>query len=354
MSIVTAGSDVSQLSIAPFDGNSASWDRFVAESDDGTHCHLSAWRTLLADVFGLQPRYYVATDDAGQIAGLLPLVRMRTLRGHHLISLPFINYGGPIGSVSARRLLAKHAIDDARTSNAHHLELRAQDPVVEAGLSDGRPKVTSLLELPKTADQLWREGFSAKLRSQIRRPQKQGMMVRFGPREVTAFYEVFSRNMRDLGTPVQPRSFFERLIPTFGEQVVFGVVYEGDTPVAAGCGFVWRGEFEMNWASSLRAYNRHAPNMLLYWSFMETMIERGVRSFNFGRCTPGSSTHQFKKQWGGRDVPLAWAQWSRVPQPRIPARESRLAHLAPAVWRHLPLWAANRLGPTLARRIPAF
>src|SRR2546427_12313808 len=64
---------------------------------------------------------------------------------------------------------------------------------------------------------------------------------------------------------------------------------------------VWRDEFELTWVSSLREHDSKMPNMLLYWSFMEQMIARGVRVFNFGRCTPGGGTHQFKHQWGGVD-----------------------------------------------------
>src|SRR5690606_39786963 len=63
-------------------------------------------------------------------------------------------------------------------------------------------------------------------------------------------------------------------------------------------------------SSSLREYNWKAPNMLLYWSFREELSRRGVGVFNCGRCTPGGGTHRFKLQWGGRDEPLCWGQWS--------------------------------------------
>src|SRR5256886_3734466 len=159
-----------------------------------------------------------------------------------------------------------------------------------------------------SGEAVWR-AFPAKLRSQIRRPQRDGLDARFGVAELPAFYEVFARNMRSLGTPVLPRAFFERLSRAFGGLVVFGTVYRRAEPVAAGCGFVWHGEFEMTWASSLREPSRSAPNMLLYWAVMGQMIARGVRGLDFGRCTAGSGTHRFKRQWGGVDVALPWLQW---------------------------------------------
>ena len=222
---------------------------------------------------------------------------------------------------------------------------------MESGLRLSQRKLTVRLELPPAAEDLWR-AFDPKLRSQIRRPQRDGLVARFGPDQVDAFYDVFARNMRSLGTPVLPRAFFTRLAAIFAGLIVFGAVYRSGQPVAAGCGFVWRDEFEMTWASSLREYSRSAPNMLLYWSFIEQMIARGVRVFDFGRCTPGSGTHRFKQQWGGADVALPWLQWSPRNVAATPSPERPTYRLAAAVWRRLPLGVTNRIGPFLARRLP--
>ena len=110
----------------------------------------------------------------------------------------------------------------------------------------------------------------------------------------------------------------------------------------------------MTWASALREFNRSAPNMMLYWCFMEAMIARGVRVFNFGRCTPDGGTHRFKKQWQGRDIPLCWMQWTRKPAVDTGAEPSGALRVASAAWQRLPLPIANRLGPMVARRLPQY
>jgi FemAB-related protein (PEP-CTERM system-associated) len=332
----------------------AAWNSFIAETEGGTFCHLSGWRELLADTLGAECLYRVALDSEGRYAGVLPLARVRSrLFGHYLVSLPYLNYGGPIGRPAALQVLADWAAGEARRSGADLLELRRRQGAPLAGeLQLRQRKITVILDLPETAEVLWNKGFSSKLRSQIRRPRKEGMIATFGADQVDAFYEVFSRNMRDLGTPVLPRRFFEGLPRLFPKQVVFGAVYHGEQPVAAGCGFLWGKEFEMTWASSLREYKSKAPNMLLYWSFMEEMIRAGARTFNFGRCTPGEGTHHFKLQWGGRDLPLPWAQWSPRGLSATPSPDQPVFQLATAVWRRMPLEIANRVGPVLARRIP--
>jgi hypothetical protein len=190
------------------------------------------------------------------------------------------------------------------------------------------------------------------VRSQIKRPQKEGLEVRTGPGECNAFYEVFARHMRTLGTPVMPRRWFEMIVQTLPEAVQFVVVYDRTVPVAGGCGFSWRDSCEITWASARREWNRVAPNMLLYWAFLQEAVARGAVQFDFGRCTPGSSTHAFKRQWGGDDVPLAWGQWRARGVAATPSPDRGIFPLATACWRRLPLALTNRLGPSLARCLP--
>ena len=339
------------ISVALLDGQLSAWDALAASDPGSTFCHLAGWRDVMADALGHECLYTVAVDDAGEWCGILPLVRVRSaLFGHYLVSLPFLNAGGPLGTAEAVAALIDHSQGLAHRLAVDLLELRARHRVASS-LRVSERKITVRLDLPATVDALWR-AFPAKLRSQIRRPKKEGLETRFGADQVEAFYEVFARNMRSLGTPVLPRAFFERVAARLGGLVVFGAVYRGAQPVAAGCGFVWRDEFEMTWAASLREYSRLAPNMLLYASFMERMIAQGVRVFDFGRCTPGGGTHHFKQQWGGVDLPLPWLQWSRRDVAATPSPDRPAYRLAAAVWRRLPLAVTNRIGPLLACQLP--
>jgi FemAB-related protein (PEP-CTERM system-associated) len=338
--------------VAAFEGTPERWDRAVESLDGATFCHLVGWREVMADALGHECLYRVAVDEHGAWHGVLPLVHVQSrIFGSYLLSMPFLNYGGPLGSEPARQALAEDSVTHARNRGVRLLEHRVRHRPLE-GLRTSDRKVTVTLPLPETVELLWQQTFRAKLRSQIRRPQKEGMAARFGADQVEPFYEVFAVNMRDLGTPVLPRTFFERVARTFPSEAIFGAVYAGERPVAAGCGFLWKGEFEMTWASSLRAFNRSAPNMLLYASFMEEMIRRGARLFNFGRCTPGVGTHRFKLQWGGTDEPLPWAQWAPGAVEATPSPERPVFRLATRAWQRLPLAVANRAGPWLARQLP--
>lgn len=330
------------------------WDAFVRSRPDWTHFHLSGWREVLERTFGHECLWLEDRDDDGALTGVLPLVRVKSpWFGHFLVSMPFLNYGGPLGPAGSVCRLAARAVELADRDRVRLLELRSRTPL-DIDLPVSNRKVTVLLDLPAgDPDLLW-QAFPAKLRSQIRRPRKEGAVVRFGPDQLAPFYDVFSRNMRDLGTPALPRRLFENIRDVFPDSASFGCVYMDDVPVAAGAGFRWGREFELTWASSLRDYNRKAPNMLLYWGLMERGIKEGTELFNFGRCTPGGGTHRFKLQWGGRDETLWWYHHSpRGSAAATPTPDANGAYaLGARLWSALPLAVANRLGPAIARSIP--
>ena len=346
------GHDTQALRVEPFDGPPSEWDGVVEAFEGSTFCHLGAWRGMMTEVLGHALHYRVAMDGAGRVQGALPMVRVRSrLFGDYLVSMPFLSYGGPLGTEEARALLAREAAREALELGVDLLELRSRTPV-PGTLRTSERKVTVLLDLPDRSETLWEKGLPGKVRSQVRRPMKEGMEARFGVELLEPYYQVFTHTMRSLGTPVLPKQFFREVAVGMGEQVLVGVVFWKDRPVAAGCGFLWNGEVEITWAGALRDVSRMAPNMLLYWSFMEEAIRRGARTFNFGRCSPGSGTHRFKLQWGGKDHSLPWAQWSPGAVTATPTPTGRKYQLATAIWQRLPLAATNRLGPMISRNLP--
>lgn len=340
------------FAVGPFAGEAGEWDSFVRSQVSWSHFHLFGWKSAIERAFGHEC-IYLAARDGGKLAGILPLVRVKSLLfGHFLVSMPFVNYGGPLGSAEAIDALVRSASLLAQRDRVRLLELRCRREQSVA-LDVSHRKVTVVLDIPSGGSAaLWKK-LDPKLRSQIRRPQKEGVTVRFGIDELEPFFGVFARHMRDLGTPTQPLAFFRVLAAQFPEDIWFGCAYLDGKPIAGGCGFRWQNEYEMTWASALQEYKRIAPNMLLYWSFLERAADDGVQVFNFGRCTPGSGTHRFKLQWGTREEQLWWYQ-RRASADAIgtPSPNDNGLSWGPRLWKHLPERVATALGPRIVRYIP--
>lgn len=342
---------MSDLVVGPFAGLPAEWNDFARRQPGSTLCHEHAWCSVITDAFGHECHWLAARDRAGGLRGILPLVRVRSVVfGDYLVSMPFLNYGGPLGEGDAVAALAAAAVEMAKRLRVDLLELRSRVEL-PLELAVSHRKITVVLDLPSSSEALM-QSFPAKLRSQIRRPAREGLSVRFGVDQLKPFYSVFSRHMHHLGTPVLPFKFFETMTAAL-PGIWIGCGYFGEEPVTCGAGFGWNHEFEMTWASSLAGHNRTAPNMGLYWAFLARSIEAGFTRFNFGRCTPNGGTHRFKQQWGGRDEPLWWYQYPADGGARAtPSPDSGAFAWGPRLWRRLPLGLANRLGPHIVRSIP--
>lgn len=329
------------------------WDQFVQGTPGGTIYHQLAWRRIFTTEFGWDS-HYLAAREGSTFEGILPLVRLTSrLFGDFLVSLPYVNYGGVVArTTAAADALLGAATDLAQSLGVSHLELREQIP--RSGTWPVRTdKVCMWANLQPDSDQQWRQ-LPSKLRSQIRRPQKDGATARVGGAELlTDFYAVFARNMRDLGTPVYSRSFFATIARELPEHVEVVVADVGGTAVAAGILIHSAGRTEIPWASSLRSANRLGVNMLLYWTALKRAVERGSTVFDFGRSTVDSGTYHFKRQWGAEPVPMYWHYWLRDggELPRLNPSNPKYA-LAIAAWQRLPVWLASALGPHIVRNLP--
>jgi len=331
-----------------------SWDRFVLDHPMGTGYQLMGWRRVMERAFGHRTFYLMARDEQGQVRGVLPLVFVSSrLVGRFLVSMPFVNYGGVLpDSFDAQRALLTAAVELATKLRATHIELRHQH-LLQLDWTSKQHKVSMRLDLPREPETLMKR-FPSKLRSQIRRAMKEDLTVRIeGVEILDDFYRVFARNMRDLGTPVYGRRFFETILEVFPKDARICAVYLRREPVAAGLLYGFQNTLEIPWASSDRRYNRLSANMLLYSSALDYACREGYEVFDFGRSTPHSGTYRFKEQWGARPVPLYWYHWSRDGRP-VPDVSPANAQYDRAiqVWKRLPVSLTRLIGPSIVRNIP--
>src|SRR5882672_4397116 len=118
------------LAVERFGDSAAEWDTFVRFAERGTHCHLFGWKSVIERVLGHECFYLAARASDGRIDGVLPLVRVSSrMFGSYLVSMPFLNYGGALGSDRAVQALVARAIEIDKSGNIELLELRSRTPL---------------------------------------------------------------------------------------------------------------------------------------------------------------------------------------------------------------------------------
>lgn len=319
------------------------------------------WLQVLREALGHRPFCLVACDRPGShdsserqtYLTILPLAHVRSpLFGSRLVSLPYVNYGGALGRPENASGLIREAVLLAERLGVRYLELRHDRPVEHSALPQAvTDKVHMRLALPDTVEALWKS-LSPKVRNQIRKSEKLGLVVEWGREEfLTDFYRVFCHNMRDLGTPVFPRKLFAGILRAFPEAEI-AIVRLNHRTLAAGIVLHGSGVTEVPSASSLRKWNWTCANMGLYWAMLKRSIERGQAEFDFGRSTLESSTYRFKKQWGAQPHPAHWQYHVFRGSARDLRPDNPRFRFATAVWRRLPVWLTRCLGPWIVKGIP--
>ncbi len=330
------------------------WDSYVQDHLSSSNYHRYGWRDVIENSFNHQCFYLAAKNNAGYIEGVLPLVLMQSrIFGRFLISLPFFNYGGVLcDRQEIGDALLAEAVNLQKQLGAEYTELRHTEHWA-GDLPTKQYKVAMILDLAKDKDTQW-QGFNAKVRNQVRKAEKSGLVVRVGAQELLAdFYTVFVRNMRDLGTPVYAQKFFSEILQVFPDHTRIISLYLKGKPVAAGLISWFRDTLEIPWASSIRTYNPLSPNNLLYWTALQFALSRGFKRFDFGRSTPGEGTYKFKKQWGAMPIQLNW-QYLLPDGASLPELNTKNPkyELAIKLWRKLPLPVTRILGPQIVKNIP--
>ena len=323
-------------------------DSFVADHPEAELFHRPGWTRAIERGTGQAARYLVAEDPAGRLTGLLPLTRIRSpIFGSAMVSTGFGVGGGIVaGTGMAVEALAAAAWSRAERENCASVTLRG------GRLPDGWRREEGvyagfLRDLPASEDAIL-QSIPRKQRAEVRRSLALGLEVSRGRDRASLddHYRVYSESVRNLGTPVFPRSLFEAMAREWGEDCGILTISSGGKPVASVFSLYFKGIVHPYWGGGTREARPLRANDLLYYSLMLDSAARGCTGFDFGRSKAGSGAWAFKKNWGFAPRPLAYATKGagRDINPASPRYR-----LQTAAWRRLPLAVANRLGPFLAR-----
>lgn len=350
MSVTGNGVPATGLRLLPLDETRADeWDSFVFSSPQGSFFHRAGWRTIFRTIFRLEPHYILAERE-GRVVGVLPLVHQKSLLfGNALISIPFCVEGGPIAADDeTRAALDKAAIALMRETGASSLEFRSRKASREGWAS--RKNLYATFSRPLSEND--EENLKAIPRKQraVVRKTLQGSLRSEIDHDARRLFRVYSESVRNLGTPVFPRKYFEALLSEFGKDCDIVTIIDGNEPVSAVMNFYFRDTVLPYYGGGTAAARRNGANDFLYWETMRRAVARGYRRFDFGRSKAGTGAFAFKKNWGFEPEWLEYEFYLK-PGTAMPEKNPNNPKFAPLIeiWKRLPLPIANLIGPYLVR-----
>jgi FemAB-related protein (PEP-CTERM system-associated) len=313
-------------------------DAFVDAHPDATPFHTRAWIDAVAKGAGQKAHMLICGDP---IRGVLPLNEIHSqLFGRALVSSGFA-VGGGILCEEAEELA------DAVWQLAGQLSC----PTVElrGGIlpSDWETDHTTYLNFSRDLakdDESELLAIPRKQRAEVRKALDNSLTIDLG--DADAHYAVYAESVRNLGTPVFPKSLFAAVLEAMDADVL--TVRKDGVPLASVFSLYWRGTVMPYWGGGTAAARAFRANDMMYFALMNHARQRGCTRFDFGRSKAGTGAAAFKHNWGFEGVPLAYAKRSagkaRSLNP-LDLQYSRKVQL----WQKLPLPIANMLGPMIAR-----
>ena len=328
------------------------WGQYLGQHADATVLHEPRWGRVMLQAYASRP-YYLTARRGDKTVGVLQLVHQKSLMfGSYLCGMPYFDGAGILADdAGARESLTREAESLRKRVGAGWVEIRQFGPIGDS-LPARTDKVTMWLPLQTGSQAMW-EFLKTKVRTKVRKSQKMGLTVLEGQGELLEdFFEIYSRAMRDLGSPPHSRRFFQLIVEEFGPAVKLFSVRSEHLLLAASLTLVDRQGFHVPWSGSDRRYSELSANRLMYWSMLASACDSGSKLFDFGRSTRGSGTYEFKKEWGAQEVQLYWHYL--LPPGRQPPDlrpDSAKYRMMVACWRRLPLGLARFLGPRIIGKL---
>ncbi|MEE4350232.1 MAG: FemAB family XrtA/PEP-CTERM system-associated protein [Pacificimonas sp.] len=334
--------------------DSAPYDAYVERSEGATPFHRRAWGEAIAAATG-HGQHHLTALRAGVPAGVLPLTEVRSrLFGRSLVSNGFAVGGGPLADdAEALAALDAAAVDLAKGGGIDVVEYRSSDERHDGFAEKDGVYAGFVREiLPAEDDNL--KAIPRKQRAEVRKAIKGDLTAKIGSDAEArrGHWRMYSESVRNLGTPVFPKSLFAEVLDRFGEDADILTVYSDGEPVTSVLSVYHAGTVYPYWGGGTFDARRLKANEYMYWMLMDHARQRGCTRFDFGRSKVGTGPYAYKKNWGFEPEPLTYEYklLNGADMPDLNPNNPKFA-LMTKVWAKLPLAAANIVGPYISRNL---
>ncbi|MEF3304685.1 GNAT family N-acetyltransferase [Paenibacillus sp. GYB003] len=332
------------------------WDRLARER--GTVFHTTAFRDVLIRSFGYDCLYHAVVEGDHRVRALIPLVAGRNLGLRKVaVSLPFANYTDICADDAEALRFAIDSVpaikDEARLG---YVELRLKDQSVggRTGWSASAHNYTFKLPLEGGEERVLALSTGSN-RNHVRKAYKNDWFdVSFDAGRLEAFYRIYVRRMKQLGSPAPDIRFFRAFFELMPEHAHLLTVLDKQSGSVAGGMLLLTSPGNSTvyypYGANLIEYNSKYLNNFMYWEAAKFAMRGGFGHLDLGRSPAGSGTYRYKEQWGAKPEPLEYSVFDGGAGKSGPPDKESLGFFV-ELWKKTPKFVTDAAGKRLIKYI---
>lgn len=295
------------------------WESLWSQDPHATLFLHPRWSTALLRVNPrFQPHYLIALES-GEIAGLLPLMRLRRMGIDQFLSLPFGTHGGPLLRPEADPSVLTALCEAFRRLTAgvrtYRFEMQVFDPprawqtAIAPVLGDYvREDSTHVIRLTDDFEKIWATRYRRNTRNCVRQAERAGVTVVCEPnrKAVAILHRLHSQLSRAWpGARPCPMQDIETICETLGEAARIFVARRDGRPLSATL-FLEHPSREVHaWLSGASPEARKVrATHLLYHEALRDACARHLHVWHFGGSAGNRDIEFFKESFGAVRVPV--------------------------------------------------
>ncbi len=253
----------------------------------------------------------------------------------YLSYLPLLNYTDRTSdNITDLLELAKEQHYQIRTLNFDYTDFKDHDTV------------TLRLDIKdKTIEEI-KSGYKKLAKRNINKELKLNRYILKEDKEyIDIFYEILKDIYHKHGTPLLPKAFIQNLHDRLGDRLDIFVVFnkQNHKPVGGVLFFYDNGIATLQYGGILQQHNDATTGYFMYHSLIEFLIQKeGIDIIDFGRSPYNGGTYFFKTRFGAKPIKI---DIHTSDKKDIYAAYS----LASQIWRRLPIYITDFIGPKLTK-----
>jgi len=338
------------------------WNEYVTKNRHSHVYHLWEWGDVLCKTYNYE-RHYLAAKQGEDILGAFPCLFVKSLIfGKRLISLPFVEYAGPIlkndiDSMTAKLVLTQlleYTEKLSKKLKADYIEIRHPSPfgsplLPSLGLRALQRHITFRIDLTKEESKLWRD-LHKKCRNSLRKAMKTGIKIKeVDTDSLEQYYDLYLDSQKRLGSPPHSSDFFCNVYDAFRADGLLRMtlaMYD-DKPIAGVMVFCFKDRLYWFGNAVNRKYASLNPTNLLLWDTIQYGRENKFRVFDLGQTRKDDQgIYRFKSGWGSNETDLEdFVFLSKNVE--LPNPSKRKYVLLSKMWSMMPKALARKIGPRI-------